>query len=247
MDDWTVSRVRTMSDAEKFCILGLHKGHVADMTFMLNAGRPDEKDVVFNFYYLGHPNLIGVCDSFSRRVFMSTQHFKGKQYMEDFADRNPNVPWEGPAVSARWSIQTGNQMRADAKFALNILNNNVVKPTLKRKDQTVAKPTFKIKPKPKFIAPEDRPDAGRYLMFHSDSDSYVECQDGDEAERLTNGGCDDVTGYPKHEAEFKRRKGHDPFQDRVIKPKFKLKPKPGVQQDLFDKPYRRPFIIKGRG
>lgn len=46
----------------------------------------------------------------------------------------------------------------------------------------------------------------RYLLLHSESDSYVEVFAYHEAEKCMNDGCDDVTDRPEHEAAFKAQK-----------------------------------------
>lgn len=50
----------------------------------------------------------------------------------------------------------------------------------------------------------------RWLIYHADSDSYVETTEPGEAARmLTSGECDDVTGIAQYEIGFKTKQAHD--------------------------------------
>lgn len=53
------------------------------------------------------------------------------------------------------------------------------------------------------------PGEKRRLLWHAESDSYVETEDPAEAERCCDEGCDDVTDMQQHEANFKAQKEWD--------------------------------------
>lgn len=189
--DYTAIRIKEMSPVELFTSLGLHKGQVGDYTMVRNPGTSRQQEHTFTYYFLGLSDFIGVDDTYCRRVFHRSMHFTGRQFFEQCDAMSISEPWQGPAESPRWTIQQGNRMRKNAKFALAVLRGEIsIKPSFRKKG-----PKFKLKEKPRFIAHEDRPDVGAPLT----------------------------------------------------KPKFKLKPKPSVQAELFEKPVKRRFSIRGRG
>lgn len=68
----------------------------------------------------------------------------------------------------------------------------------------------------------EKRDKDRALLYHAESDSYVECASEREASRLMNASydgslCIDVTGIPHHEARFKQ-------QERKMNARTRVKP-----------------------
>lgn len=213
---YTVERVREMGSIQLWCELGLHKGFLSDETKYTNQGTDTQKDYYFRYFYLGRDDVVGVCDTYSRRAMQSSL-FVTKHWHRELGAMNPNDPWQGPELSPRLSVVAGNRMK------------ELVGPVLEMLQGGLRKPTLKLKPKltQQRILFEDRPDVGRTLLYHPESECYMVETDPDLVNAALDGGCVDVTGVETHERLWAAAQN-------AAKPKGKFKIK------------KRPFKLKGK-
>ena len=241
------ARIKEMGPVGLWVLYALHKGLLAETTITRDVrGKP--LAINFRYFYLGVPNLVGVCDERCRMV-LDAANFKKQEWYGELEERHPEEELQGPAFSPLSSSLAVNKLRKEAAVVFKVmrtpdfsskkpkLGKSSGKPKLKArrgkpklgpasqlklpfkpKLTSMTKP-FKLKRKSPTIDALDRPDAGRTLLYNKAEDKYLETADPDKAERLSiEEGYIEVTGEARHEKAYQRRKER--------KPLFKLKGRP---------------------
>lgn len=198
---YSVQRIKEMGGVQLWTELGLHKGYLGE-----EVKKTLSREYQLRYFHLGQSDVVGVDDTYSRRALPAI-NFSNQPWFDSLVI--DGGAWKGPEICASQGAVSGNRLRALALPVLKLLQSGAPLSTKPR-------PKMKLKRKG-VIAYADRPDVGRTLLFHDDSDGYHIETDPAMVEASLMGGCDDVTDIPHHEAAYLKQQS---------KPKLKLKEKP---------------------